>query len=79
VVQPRRIRPALDMPLCAQRTNERLCDDSTDFARRSRDTVRRGAVSRGETFAGHNEGRRVGAEVEEEETDADESEQGFGR
>lgn len=40
-------------------------DDGANLAGRGRDTVRGGTVPSRETLAGHNEGGRVGAEVEE--------------
>lgn len=49
-----------------QRSKHTLRDDGADLAGRGGDTVRGGPVAGGEALAGHHEGGRVGAEVEEE-------------
>ena len=49
----------------AQRADEDLRDDGAYFARGGRDAVGRGAVARGEAFAGDDEGGCVGAEAAE--------------
>lgn len=47
-----------------------LRDDGAELAARGRDTVRGGAVARGERLPGHDERRRVGPEVLEEVREA---------
>lgn len=49
-----------------QRPKDALRDDGADFTGRGAETVRGGAVARGEALARHDEGGCVGAEVEEE-------------
>lgn len=62
----------------AERTDKDLSDDSSDLARGCGDTVRAGPVACREAFTRDDEGRGVGAEVEEELSDHVESEQATG-
>lgn len=52
--------------LVHQGSKDALCDDGTDFARCSADTVGCRAVARREALARHDEGGCVGSKVEEE-------------
>lgn len=50
----------------AKRTEDDLSNDGTDLSGSSRDTVGGGAIASGEALSGNDEGRGVGAGVEEE-------------
>lgn len=66
VVQPRRWIVGRRVTFGSEGSEHDLGNDGADFAGCGGDTVGGGAVACWEAFAGHNEGRGVGSEVEEE-------------
>lgn len=66
VIEPRAVRSSLGSAFVDQGAKHTLGDDCTNLARCGTDAMGGGTVSGREAFSRHNEGGRVGTEVEEE-------------